>query len=338
MQSITHYRLTTATAITMTSSSEKPKTTITTDDSKLTSNSRMTHSELTASPSPPTASALSWLQSTSSYNIIRREDHDDYYVEHEDENDISTTTRRYRISLSIRAKCIELKHSAGDTISDDDAGVCLFNQGQYSEMLDSDLIVEAMVEHESTTADGQDPNHYNPDYDIVSARYSNLRVLYHWSEANHEAMAAGNNEIVESWLNLNWSNRVMKVPVSLIRQLSQTSSSLSTLQFRVFVRLVDHDDPWMNLAMAFDIIEVTIGAAPSSGSCQFVPPHHHHDDPPATAELSPIMALETPVRVQCLDWIDPLLDTSVMQESVMTASNTSSSSYRTSLQLRRSHS
>ena len=132
------------------------------------------------------------------------------------------------------------------------------------------------------------------------------QLLYHWSEVNHESMIVDATDL-EMWLNLDWSEPIIKIPTSMISRLmiipSGVSSppSLLALKFRVWVRLVDAEDPWKKtaLASAFDEIDVAIGGSPLPGSCEFVPNNQ-------TLQPS-VIALETPVRVQCHDWIDPML-------------------------------
>ena len=94
-----------------------------------------------------------------------------------------------------------------------------------------------------------------------------LCLMYHWSESNHEFLSVNGNDL-DMWLNLDWTDRILRVPSSLISRLalpSSSYSSLMTLNFRVWVRLVDAENPWTSgsLATAFDTIDVTIGASPS---------------------------------------------------------------------------
>ena len=111
---------------------------------------------------------------------------------------------------------------------------------------------------------------------------------------------------LEMWLDLDWPEPIMKIPASMISQLirrSSSSSSLLTLKFRVWVRLVDAEDTWAKsaLASAFDEIDVMIGGAPSPGSCELFVSNNE------TSPIISVIELETPVRVRCLDWMDPIL-------------------------------
>ena len=150
----------------------------------------------------------------------------------------------------------------------------------------------------------------------VAADANNMRLLNHWSEANHESMIGGTNDdngahtddLSEVWLNLYWSQRVLKVPASAISRLPTVSSYPDTLQFRVWIRLVavDVDDAtdtamrhqtssWLTssstaVSSAFDFMDITIQAKPSQGSCEFVPQ--------SIIETEKLIAHETPLLVK----------------------------------------
>ena len=217
----------------------------------------------------------------------------------------------------IRVNCMAVMQPS--TISSDE-DVCLSNPPEHgNDFVDSDLILEPVL-----------LLHVHGDHSMEMALLDNMRLLYHWSEINFESLASRESD-VEEWHNLIWSKPIMRVPSPLISRLSSasvSSSSLPTLQFRVWVRLVvvaddSVDNPWLEsrpLASAYNSVDVTVGAAPSSGSCAFVP----KGSPPNS-----IFALETPVRVQCLNWTDPILAVLLPVDSDITKS------YSTSLQLHR---
>ena len=94
---------------------------------------------------------------------------------------------------------------------------------------------------------------------------------------------------------------------------------------------MDAENPWKTtaLASAFDTIDVTIGGAPSSGSCEFVP-----QESPSNPL---VIALETPIRVRCLNWTDPMLRFMPQRDDGTTMTD-DDMSYRISLQLHRTRS
>ena len=172
--------------------------------------------------------------------------------------------------------------------------LCLFNEADFisnslgsEPHLQSELILEPVIQLE--TIDG------------TKVTPTNLVIMYFWSEVHHGSMTTSNVDI-EAWFNLEWSSRLMRVPSSLISLLS-SDSSLPTLQFRVWIRIVDAENPSRSaVASAFDLIDITILANPNPGSCDLVP----KPEPPQR-----FFAMETPVKVQCSDWIDPVDDTTV---------------------------
>ena len=163
--------------------------------------------------------------------------------------------------------------------------------------------------------------------------------MYHWSEAHHDTLVKSSPADLELWDNLSWTNRLMIVPSSLIDRLPSSSSFTPlTLQFRVWVRLVDADDPWTTSALssAFDQVEVMVHAAPSAGSCDivFAVPDYGEQQHQSTSImkpqqlLQPLVAHETPLHIRCRDWIDP----------IVLVDETLEPHYRISMQLQRRHS
>ena len=219
----------------------------------------------------------------------------------------------YEISASIRANCVE---SLVKTI-------CLFEpNGALSAFSANSLVLEANVHVES------------PDNHVMDV--PEWRLIYHWSEANHESLGLGDND-VEMWLDLDWTERVLRIPGALISRLMLTSApstSPLTLKFRVWVRMIEantEDSTSLSgraLASSLASIDVILGTNPLMGSCEFTP-----NNVPLP---NPLIALETPVRVRCHGWIDPMLDIITPQQS--DSYSATNLTYRTSLQLRRAES
>ena len=190
--------------------------------------------------------------------------------------DVFDVTKNYRISASIRANCITSLVN----------NMCLFQPIESSGVMASNLVLVAKLRILS------------PDHTIDAPE---LRLLYHWSEANHHSLGLTDNDIEIMWLDIDWSDRVLQIPHDLISPLlllqKSSSSSPLILNFRVWVRLFEATElesgSWSSgsaLSSSFASIDVIIGGMPTSGSCEFAPI--------ASSPPNPVIALETPVRVR----------------------------------------